>query len=117
MSDDDNVCRVVVDAGVCKMRTLITAKEEMGLVHLDIKSDCPNVLKMSWRLEPVSAYSEVEANIHASEIYKLANDEIPHAACPVMAGIIKAIEVAGGLGLKRDCSIHFVAPDEVVDIK
>ncbi|MBR4227418.1 MAG: hypothetical protein IKR86_11825 [Candidatus Methanomethylophilaceae archaeon] len=117
MTEEASECRVLVDAGVCKMRTLITAREEMGLVHLDIKSDCPNVLKMSWRLQPISAYSEVEANIHASEIYALANEDIPHAACPVMAGIIKAIEVAGGLGLKRDCSIHFVGPDEVVDVK
>ncbi len=117
MTDDSDECKVVVDSGVCKMRTLITAKEEMGLIHLDIKSDCPNVLKMSWRLQPISAYSEVEANIHDSEIYALANDCIPHAACPVMAGIIKAIEVAGGLGLKRDCSIHFVEPGEIVEIK
>ena len=117
MTDDNAECKVVVDAGVCKMRTLITAKEEMGMIHIDIKSDCPNVLKMSWSLEPISAYSEVEANIHASEIYKLADENIPHAACPVMAGIIKAIEVAGGLGLKRDCSIHVVEPGEVIDIK
>ena len=35
-------CRVCVDAGVCKMRTLITAKDNgMGLIELDIKSDCP----------------------------------------------------------------------------
>ena len=98
------------------MRTLITAKEDMGMVHLDIKSDCPNVLKLSWGLQPISAYSEVEANIHESEIYGLADECIPHAACPVMAGIIKAIEVAGGLGLKRDCSIRFVDPNEDVEI-
>ena len=53
-------CRVCVDAGVCKMRTLITAKDNgMGLIELDIKSDCPNILKMSWKLEPMSPYAEV----------------------------------------------------------
>ena len=110
-------CRVCVDAGVCKMKTLITAKDNgAGLVEIDIKSDCPNILKMSWKLEPLSPYSEVEAEFCKSEIYKLANDAIPHTACPVPSGIIKALEVAGDLGLVRDCSIRFLDEDEEVVI-
>ena len=106
-------CKVCVDAGVCKMRTLITAKDNgMGLIELDIKSDCPNILKMSWKLEPMSPYSEVEAEFHKSEIYRLANDAIPHTACPVPSGMVKALEVAGDLGLIRDCVIRFVDDDE-----
>ena len=109
-------CRVMVDSGVCKMRTLITAKEDMGMVNVTIKSDCPNVLKLSWGLKPICAYTEVEANVYDSDVYRLADSNIPHAACPVPAGIIKAVEVAGGLGLKRDCSIRFVGPDEDVEL-
>ena len=53
-------CMVCVDAGVCKMKTLIIAQEnDMGLVDIEIKSDCPNILKMSWRLQPMSPYCEV----------------------------------------------------------
>jgi hypothetical protein len=110
-------CRVVVDAGVCRKRTLITAEEDMGMVHVDIKSECPNVLRLSWGLKPISAFSEVEAKISESEIYRLAEETIPHAACPVMSGIIKAIEVAGNLGLKRDCSIHFLEEGETSDVR
>lgn len=106
-------CKVCVDAGVCKMRTLITAKDNgMGLIELDIKSDCPNVLKMSWGLEPMSPYAEVEAEFHKSEIYRLANDTIPHTACPVPGAMVKALEVAGDLGLKRDISIRFIEDEE-----
>lgn len=106
-------CKVCVDAGVCKMKTYITAKEnDMGLVDISIESDCPNVLRMSWKLEPMSPYAEVEAEFQKSEVYRLANDTIPHTACPVPAGIIKALEVAGDLGLKRDCSIRFIDIDE-----
>lgn len=109
--------KVVVDAGVCKMKTLITAKEnDMGMIDISIRSDCPNILKMSWKLEPVSAFSEVEAKFSESEIYRLADNTVPHTACPVPAGIIKALEVAGDLGLKRDASIHFLQPGEEVDI-
>lgn len=106
-------CKVCVDAGVCKMSTLITAKDNgMGLIELDIKSDCPNVLKMSWGLEPMSPYAEVEAEFHKSEIYRLANDTIPHTACPVPGAMVKALEVAGDLGLKRDISIRFIEDEE-----
>jgi len=106
-------CKVCVDAGVCKMKTIITAKaNDMGLVELDIKSDCPYILKMSWRLEPISPYAEVESEFYKSEVYKLAQEApIPHTACPVPSAMIKAIEVAGDLGLKRDVSIKFIEDD------
>ncbi len=110
-------CKICVDAGVCKMKTLITAKDNgMGLIEIDIKSDCPNVLRMSWKLEPMSPYAEVEAPFDQSSVYKLASDAIPHTACPVPAGIVKALEVAGDLGLKRDSSIHFVEEGEEIEI-
>lgn len=110
-------CRVCVDAGVCKMKTLIIAKDNgAGMVDIQIKSDCPNVLKMSWKIEPMSPYSEVEAEFSKSEVYRLADAAIPHTACPVPAGIVKALEVAGDLGLKRDCSIRFLEDDEEVEI-
>lgn len=110
-------CRVCVDAGVCKMKTLITARDNgMGLIEIDIKSDCPNILKMSWKLEPMSPYAEVEAEFSKSSVYKLADEAIPHTACPVPAGIIKALEVAGDLGLKRDSTIRFLQEGEEVDI-
>jgi len=104
MSDE---CKVTVDAGVCKMKTVIIAKAnpETGMVDIELKSDCPSILKMSWGLKPVCPYTEVEAEMNKTDIYILASERIPHAACPVPCGIIKAIEVAGGLGLKRDVTI------------
>jgi len=104
MSDE---CKVTVDAGVCKMKTIIFAKAnpDTGMVDIEIKSDCPNVLKMSWKLTSICPYSEVEAEMNKSEVYTLASDALPHAACPVPCGVIKAIEVAGDLGLKRDVTI------------
>ena len=106
-------CKICVDAGVCKMKTTITAKtNDMGLVELDIKSDCPKVLKMSWGLEPMSPYAEVEAKFSESTIYKLADNTIPHTACPVPGAMVKALEVAGDIGLKRDVSIRFIDDDE-----
>jgi len=104
MSDE---CKVTVDAGVCKFKTVIFAKSnpDTGMVDLEIQSDCPNVLKMSWGIASVCPYTEVEAEMNKTDVYKRASETLPHAACPVPCGMIKAIEVAGGLGLKRDVTI------------
>ncbi|MEA4977569.1 MAG: hypothetical protein VB016_03345 [Methanomassiliicoccaceae archaeon] len=99
-------CKVTVDSGVCKMITVINAREnEMGLIELAIESDCPHILMMSWHMEPISPYTEVEAPMCETEVYKLVSKYLPHAACPVPCGMVKAIEVAGNLGLKRDVTI------------
>jgi len=99
-------CKVTVDAGVCKMITAIHAKtNEDGEVVLDIQSDCGNVLRLSWGLKPVFAFCVVEEKMNKTDVYIQSSEEIPHAACPVPSAIIKAIEVAGDLGLKRDVTI------------
>ena len=99
-------CTVTVDAGVCKMKTVIHAvQQDDMMIRLDIESDCHNILKMSWRIKPVNPYTEVESKICESDIYRWANEVLPHAACPVPCGMIKAIEVAGDLGIKRDVII------------
>ncbi len=104
MSDE---CTVRVDAGVCKMITIIHAKDNgMGAVELEIQSDCPNVLRMSWIVKPICPYTEVEAAMCETEIYKWASERLPHAACPVPCAMVKAVEVAGGLGLKRNVTIE-----------
>ena len=101
-----NECTVTVDAGVCKMRTVIRAvQQDDMMIKVSISSDCHHVLKMSWGIDTVNPYTEVESKIAESEIYQKANGILPHAACPVPCAIIKAIEVAGDLGVKRDVSI------------
>ena len=99
-------CKVTVDAGVCKMITVVNAKtNDDGYVEVDIKSDCPYVLKMSWAIKPVFAFTVVESPMNETEIYELASKNLAHTACPVPSGILKAIEVAGELGIKRDAYI------------
>ena len=89
------------------MITTINAKtNEDDMVELDIQSDCPYVLKMSWAIRPVFAFLVVEAPMCETDIYQLASKNLAHTACPVPSGILKAIEVAGELGIKRDASIR-----------
>ncbi|NLN71861.1 MAG: hypothetical protein GX137_03625 [Thermoplasmatales archaeon] len=101
-------CTVRVFAGTCGMTSRITAKaDDIGEVTLRIESDCHHILKMSWGLRPMFAYGEVEAPMCETEIYRLATENLPHAACPVPCGMMKALEVAGDMGIPRDSEIVF----------
>ncbi len=40
-----------------------------------------------------------------TDIYKWASETLPHAACPVPCAMIKAVEVASDMGVKRDVEI------------
>lgn len=101
-------CSVRVHAGTCGMVTRISAKsDEMGFVTLDVESDCHHILKMSWGLEPMLPFGEVESPMCDTAIYKLATDNLPHAACPVPCAMMKALEVAGDMGIPRDSEITF----------
>ncbi|HKM13507.1 MAG TPA: hypothetical protein VJY42_01075 [Candidatus Methanomethylophilaceae archaeon] len=99
-------CKVTINAGACKRKTIVNAVgDDMGVVTITLDTDCEYLQKMALHLEPITSYMEVEAPICTTVTYKLANEHLPHAACPVPCGIIKAIEVAGDLGLKRDVSM------------
>ena len=99
-------CTVTVDAGVYKMRTVIHAvQQDDMMIALDMESDCHNVLKMSWRVKPINPYTEVESKICESDIYRWAGETLPHAACPVPCAMVKAVEVAADLGIKRNVTI------------
>ena len=39
---------------------------------------------------------------------RMSAQHLPHAACPVPAGIVKAVEVAAGLALPKDASIRLI---------
>lgn len=102
-------CTIEVDAGPCKMKTRIHAvQQEDMMVKIDIESDCHHILKMSWRIGPINPYTEVESPILETEIYKWASQVLPHAACPVPSALIRSIEVASDMGVKRDAAIRFL---------
>ena len=91
------------------MKTRIHAvQQEDMMVKIDIESDCHHILKMSWRVGPVNPYTEVEASILETDIYKWASQVLPHAACPVPSAMIRAVEVSSDMGVKRDAAIKFV---------
>jgi len=100
------MARVEVFGGVCGFNTVIRAAAAgRRQVELTLETDCPNWQKAAAALKTVNAFKELFVKLHESEVYRAAAPFIPHPACPVPAGMMKAIEVAAGLALPRDAWI------------
>lgn len=101
------MAKVTVNAGVCGFTTIIeTRLEDDGqTVSLSLTTSCPNIAKCTKQLKQADAFHELFSKLHETEIYRTLSPHIPHAACPVYSGILKAIEVAAGMALPVDSSI------------
>ena len=99
-------CNIDVHPGVCKLKTNIkaTLNDEWQVVF-DVESDCPNVMKLAEMLGPMDPMKNICVKFSESDVYRGADDTIKHTACPVPCAMIKAIEVASDMGLKRDVLI------------
>ena len=105
--------KVRINAGVCGFTTVVRAESDDGqTVRLAFESACPHVGKASARLSEVDAYTEIFTKPAETKTYRELSQDLPHVACPVYAGVLKAIEAAAGLALPRDSAITFVEDDE-----
>jgi len=103
------VARVRIDAGVCGFVTDVKAtSDDSQNVALEITSTCPHVTKGAADLTSVDAYAEIFAKPAETRTYAALAEHLPHVACPVYAGVLKAVEAAAGLALPRTASVTFV---------
>ncbi|AEG13712.1 hypothetical protein Desku_0062 [Desulfofundulus kuznetsovii DSM 6115] len=97
------MAKVEIFGGICGFNTVVSATaEQRRMVELKVESECPNWQKVQEQLKKVDAYKELFGKLHEGEVYRLSSPFIPHLACLVPAGIMKAVEVAAGLALPRD---------------
>ncbi len=113
------MARVRVFAGICGFTTNVEAtSDDEQHVTLQVQSDCPDVIRLSKKLNGLTldAYEEIgpcerDSSIYETRIMRLCG-ELPHPACPVPAGICKAMEIAARLALPRDAHIQVFAEAE-----
>jgi len=97
---------VEVMPGICKFRARIVSRaDELLNITLEITSDCAHIRQLAERLTCVSALEELGRKITDTEVYRAAASCKTHVACPVPAGILKAIEVSAGMALPADVHI------------
>ena len=98
--------RVHVQPGICGLESTIDAACEDGqMVRLEIESTCPNIKALSGPLAEVDGYSIAFSRFSESPVYRAAETEFKHAACPVPIAIVKAVEAACGLALPKNVEV------------
>jgi hypothetical protein len=98
--------KVKVEAGVCGFVTEVEALlDDSQKVTLNIESDCPHVMALADNYPESEGMMEVFLPFGESPLFKAAQDNLKHSACPVPTAIMKAIEVSCGLALPRNVAI------------
>jgi hypothetical protein len=108
-----NVARVKIESGVCGYVTHVRAsKKGKRQVELCIDSTCPDIMRLAAEIPEVDPYKELTTRgCGSTRIINAGLTYCAHAACPVPAGIVKAMEVAAGFALPRNAVIE-VSADE-----
>lgn len=107
--------KINIFAGICGFSTQVTSTDQGDYkAKLNIISECPNWIKVN------AIFTEKEFNVMTelfkdkktgtlhSEVIDISLNTIPHVSCPVISGVLKALEVSVGLALPKDATITFV---------
>jgi hypothetical protein len=99
---------LTVHAGVCGFVTKIrTSSEDQQVVRIEYETTCPHAEKAREELTGVDAYVELFRKPHETAVYAALSKHLPHVACPLYSGFLKAIEASAGLALPRDVTMSF----------
>ena len=99
----------IVNAGVCGFTTTITAASDDGeTVSFEVASDCPSIKALAEAVPEVDAFAELSAG-YEGELWKTALSGLTKCCvgCVVPVALYKAMQVAAGLALPADASLHF----------
>jgi hypothetical protein len=100
--------RVTADAGACGFSATIEVERiDRSIVRATIHSACEQITAMNPDLSELNWRRGVFCKMTESRVYQSASQHIQHAACPIPAAILKAIEVEVGIALAKDLVIHF----------
>jgi hypothetical protein len=78
-----------------------------------LESQCPNWKKVDEILggKALDVMGELFKNRSTgnldSQVLEVSLKTIPHVSCPVVSGLLKALEVSVGLALPKDATIQF----------
>ncbi len=106
--------KIEIVAGICGFTTLVNAEDKGEYkASFKLESECPNWKKVDDVLggKDLNMMTELFKNqktgILSSEVLDISLKTIPHVSCPVISGVLKALEVSAGLALPKDASMIF----------
>ncbi len=105
---------VEINSGICGFITTVTAESPAAYTaNFHLETDCPNWKKVGEILggEPLNMMTELFKDKASgklnSRVLDVSLSTIPHVSCPVISGLLKALEVSSGLALPKDAQIKF----------
>ena len=102
--------KVKINPGVCGFITAVEAASKDGMeVKLSVRSGCESVVKMFKDLgDTFDSYEMCLVRPGHGPLFEYASEKFPaHCGCPILSGVIKAVEAECKLALPRDVSITF----------
>jgi len=112
--EDINMNTIIVFAGICGFTTRVVAEDRGDYkAELNIDSECPNWKKVNEVLSAkdldvmTELFKDKKTGVLNSQVLEVFLKTIPHVSCPVLSGVLKALEVSVGLALPKDATITF----------
>ena len=107
-----SMTKVKIKSGACGNVTNVEAVSEDGTeVILNVDSGCAAIVKMFEELgDTFDAYQLCFSKPGSGPLYEYtskAEKYPPHGGCPVVAGVVKAVEAECKLAMVQDASITF----------
>ena len=106
--------KVKIYAGICGFTTFVNAEDNGNYnASFKLESECPNWEKVNDLLGGkdlnmmTELFKDKKTGVLNSEVLDISLKTIPHVSCPVISGILKALEVSVGLALPKNASISF----------
>ncbi len=108
------IVKIEIVAGICGFTTMVEAKDKVGYkASFRLESECLHCNEVDDLLGGkdlnmmTELFKDKKTGILNSEVIDVSLKTIPHVSCPVISGILKALEVSVGLALPKDASISF----------
>ncbi|MBT3178339.1 MAG: hypothetical protein HOG03_17520 [Desulfobacula sp.] len=106
---------VEIKGGICGFTTQVYAEDKTGYkASFRLESKCPNWKKVDAFLGGkelnmmTELFKDKKTGALNSQVMEVSLKMIPHVSCPVISGILKALEVSVGLALPKDAAIKFI---------
>jgi hypothetical protein len=98
-----------VDPGVCRLKAKVECWMENDLLRCSISSGCKHVEDFAKALENegFDMMEVMRMPFAENKAYIIGGRTLKHSTCPLPLAVLKGMEVAAGLALKRDVLVNF----------
>ncbi len=102
------MAKVKIFSGACGFSSTVEATMNGPQCALSVDSECDAIERLVEELGEVDPFQEISFRGEGPQTLRLGSKHCYHTTCPVPVGIIKVVEIVGGLNLPVEASIKFV---------